>query len=62
MAAQPNKAPTADEEDERLERAARVRAMLERWAGENEGTEPTWEIADMTPLRLRDAFPSDVTE
>jgi hypothetical protein len=39
-------------EQERSERAARVTAMLERWAQQDVSREPEWDIDDVQRLRL----------
>jgi hypothetical protein len=49
--------PSAD--DEAAERAARVRAMIERWANEDVSREPTWDVDDIAPLALREPGRSD---
>jgi hypothetical protein len=33
---------------------ARVRAMLDRWAGQEVSDEPEWDVADLHRLRLRE--------
>ncbi len=38
---------------ERAERAARVAAMLDRWADEDVSKEPEWDVADIQPVTLR---------
>jgi hypothetical protein len=38
--------------DDRAERAARVRAMLARWAAETVTDEPDWSVEEIAPMRL----------
>lgn len=38
---------------ERAERAARVAAMLDRWAAEDVTEEPEWDVGDIQPAVLR---------
>jgi hypothetical protein len=49
--AQPN-LPTADLAKERAERAARVGAMLERWAAVVMSGEPDWDVEGFERLNL----------
>lgn len=37
---------------ERAERAARVAAMLDRWAAEDVSDEPEWDVGDIQPATL----------
>jgi hypothetical protein len=37
---------------ERAERAARIAAMLDRWAAEDVSGEPEWDVADVQPMVL----------
>jgi hypothetical protein len=52
MASERPAAPTPAPIDELAERAARVRAMLARWASEAASDEPEWSIEDIEPMRL----------
>lgn len=49
--------PTKDVEKavraEMAERAARVAAMLDRWAAEDVSDEPEWDVGDIQPVTLR---------
>ena len=45
-------APPTTPIDDLGERAARVRAMLLRWAAEAVSDEPEWGIEDIEPMRL----------
>jgi hypothetical protein len=38
---------------ERAERAARIAAMLDRWAAEDVSDEPEWDVGDIQPVTLR---------
>lgn len=38
---------------ERAERAARIAAMLDRWAAEDVTGEPEWDVGDIQPMSLR---------
>jgi hypothetical protein len=38
---------------ERAERAARIAAMLDRWAAEDVSDEPEWDVGDIQPAALR---------
>jgi hypothetical protein len=38
--------------DDLVERAARVRAMLARWAAEAVTNEPDWSVDDIEPMRI----------
>lgn len=38
---------------ERAERAARIAAMLDRWAAEDVTDEPEWDVGDIQPVTLR---------
>lgn len=38
---------------ERAERAARVAAMLDRWAAEDVSDEPDWDVGDIRPVVLQ---------
>lgn len=49
---QTNDAETALRE-ERAERAARIAAMLDRWAAEDVSDEPEWDLEDIQPVALR---------
>jgi len=62
MSADPSRASVSTFDDERSERASRIRAMLERWAAEDVREEPDWEIADTAPLSLRDTSGTSVDE
>lgn len=44
--------PAADLAKDRAERAARVGAMLERWAAEDMSGEPDWDVEDFQRLNL----------
>lgn len=46
-------------EEEAAERAARVRAMLARWAAEDVGSEPAWDVDDIAPMSLGDSHRDD---
>jgi hypothetical protein len=50
--------PTAEPEPvakpELAEQAAKVRAMLDRWAAEDVSGEPDWDVEDIEPLRFRE--------
>lgn len=39
--------------EEMAERAARIAAMLDRWAAEDISDEPQWEVGDIQPMTLR---------
>ncbi len=39
--------------EEMAERAARVAAMLDRWAAEDVSDEPDWDVGDIERLALR---------
>jgi hypothetical protein len=39
--------------EEKAERAARIAAMLDRWASEDVSDEPEWEVRDIQPMTLR---------
>lgn len=49
--------PTKDTEralrEERTERAARIAAMLDRWAAEDVSDEPEWDVGDIQPMTFR---------
>ena len=51
MSTQHSEAARLDEQDERAQRAERVRAMLDRWAAEDVSDEPDWDVEDTAPLR-----------
>ncbi len=53
MSTQHSEAARVDEQDERAQRAERVRAMLERWAAEDVSDEPEWDVDDIEPMRFR---------
>lgn len=38
---------------EMAERAARIAAMLDRWAAEDLSAEPDWSIDDLEPIMIR---------
>lgn len=38
---------------EMAERAARIAAMLDRWAAEDVSGEPDWSVDDLEPIALR---------
>ena len=38
--------------EERAERAARIAAMLDRWAAEDVSDEPEWDVGDIQPVTL----------
>lgn len=38
---------------ERAERAARIAAMLDRWAAEDISDEPEWDVGGIQPVSLR---------
>jgi hypothetical protein len=46
---------------ERAERAARISAMLARWAEEDVSNEPDWDIEGVEPLKLSGYVVSDKT-
>jgi hypothetical protein len=39
--------------EEMAERAARIGAMLDRWAAEDISDEPEWDVGDIQPMTLR---------
>jgi hypothetical protein len=39
--------------EEMAERAARIAAMLDRWAAEDVSDEPEWDVGDIQPMTLR---------
>lgn len=39
----------------RKERAARIAAMLDRWAAEDVTDEPEWDVGDIQPMSFRNA-------
>lgn len=41
---------------ERAERAARIAAMLDRWAVEDVTGEPEWDVGDIQPMSLRSSI------
>ena len=45
-------APSPAPIDDLAERAARIRAMLSRWANEAAPDEPEWSVEDIEPMRL----------
>lgn len=58
MASERPAAPTPPPVDDLAERAARIRAMLSRWATESVSDEPEWNIEDIEPMHLEgDAKP-----
>ena len=56
VVAQPN-LPITDPAKERAERAARIAAMLDRWAAEDTSGEPDWDVDDFERLNLTRAWP-----
>lgn len=44
---------------ERLERAARVAAMFERWAAEDIADEPGWDVDQVPRIEFRTVEPAD---
>ncbi len=40
-------------QEEMGERAARIAAMLDRWAAEDISDEPEWDVGDIQPMILR---------
>jgi hypothetical protein len=44
---------------EAMERAARITAMLDRWAAEDVSGEPEWNVEDLEPMTLRTAVAPD---
>ena len=44
---------------ERLERAARVAAMFERWAAEDISEEPDWDVDQISPVEFRPSETAD---
>ena len=53
MASEPPKAPTPPPVDDLAERAARIRALLSRWATEMVTDEPEWNIEDIEPMQFK---------
>lgn len=47
---------------ERAERAARIAAMLDRWAAEDVSGEPEWNVEDIEPMTLRSALTAEFVE
>ena len=45
-------APVSSEQATRATRAARIEAMLDRWAEEDCSDEPEWEVAEIPSFRL----------
>jgi hypothetical protein len=41
------------DERARAERAARIAAMLDRWAAEDVSEEPDWDVGEINPVTLR---------
>jgi len=39
--------------EERADRAARIAAMLDRWAAEDVSEEPEWDVGDIQPMTFR---------
>ena len=39
--------------EEKAERAARIAAMLDRWAAEDISDEPEWDVGEIQPMTLR---------
>jgi hypothetical protein len=56
-----NEAQAPPPEADASERAARVRAMLERWAEEDVSGEPDWDPSEVAPLSVRAPAPSSNT-
>ena len=52
MASERPAAPTPHPVDDLAERAARIRAMLSRWATESMSDEPEWSVEDIAPMHL----------
>jgi hypothetical protein len=52
MASERPAAPTPIRVNDLAERAARVRAMLSRWATEPVSDEPEWSVEDIEPMHL----------
>jgi hypothetical protein len=50
MASERPAAPTPPPVDDLAERAARIRAMLSRWASESVSDEPEWSVEDIEPM------------
>jgi hypothetical protein len=44
---------TSSSAKELAERAARIAAMLDRWASEDVSGEPDWSVDDLEPVALR---------
>jgi hypothetical protein len=40
-------------QEDMVERAARIAAMLDRWAAEDISDEPEWDVGDIQPMTLR---------
>jgi hypothetical protein len=55
MATTPRQAKDIEQElrEEMAERAARIAAMLDRWAAEDIADEPEWDVGDIQPMTLR---------
>ena len=51
MASERPEAPAPAPIDDLAERAARIRAMLSRWANEALADEPEWNVEDVEPMR-----------
>lgn len=49
-----NEAEAPWSDDHAAERAARVRAMLDRWAHEDLGEEPDWDVSQVAGLSIRE--------
>jgi hypothetical protein len=54
-------APPPPPVDDLAERAARVRAMLARWAAETVTGEPDWSVESIEPMHLADDEPKQRT-
>ncbi len=59
VATRSNHAAASPADDEGVERAARVREMIERWMGEAVDDEPDWDVEDLAPLSLRGGSSTD---
>jgi hypothetical protein len=52
MSSRSHRTEVVSRDQERAERAARVAAMLERWAKQDLPSEPSWEVDDIERVRL----------